>query len=88
MVVPAVVAAVVEAVTPDTAPLPDEAYRRLDYAERRVPAQGWRAELDVTTEAVEGRVLGQLGRRATVAGFVHHGWDGETTAGVRVGVPL
>ena len=87
---PAVVAQVVDAITPDEAPLPDEAYSRLDYAESRIPAQGWRAELDVTTEAAEARILGRPGRRGvTVAGYVRHEWDdGETTAGVRVSVPL
>lgn len=88
--VPAVVASVVEAITPDTAPLPDEAYRRLDYAEQRLPAQGWRAELDVTTAAAEARILGRPWRRGvTVAGYIRHDWEtSDTTAGVRVGIPL
>lgn len=86
---PTVVARVVEAVSSDTAPLPDEAYRRFDYAESRVPAQGWRAELDITTEAIEGRVLGRLGRRGTVAAYARREWEsGATEAGVRIGVPF
>ena len=88
------------------APLPDDAYsyalggpltptrtaedRRLDYAEGRVPAQGWRAELDLTTEAAEVRAVGRLGRLgATVAAYARREWeDGDTTAGVRVSVPM
>lgn len=84
---PAVVAQVVEAVTEHTAPLPDEAYRRLDYAEGRLPLRGWRAELDVTTEAVEGRIVGKRGR-VSVAGYARREWSGETEAGVRVSVPM
>jgi hypothetical protein len=83
-----------EALAEELLPLPDAAYltpcdRRLAVAGTRVPADdGWRAELDLTTDAVEGRVVGRR-REVTVAGFARREWEsGESMAGVRVSVPL
>ena len=98
----AAAAALGELLAPELAPLPDEAYRpaptpiltscdrRLAMAEGRIPEQGWRAELDITTEAAEGRLLGRLdGRGTTLAAYARREWEsGESEAGVRLSVPM